>query len=136
MLENIRSLSANYDELIKNVKNIFIKAPFIALSETWLKRKSILSTFCQDEHKYILTCSGQRGKSRRVAIMCRENTRMPTFKESNIPELRILTVKTALSGQIMFITVVYKALQLRNLTFQDKLMTHLIETGNHVMPIT
>ena len=31
----------------------------------------------------------------------------------------------------MFTTVVYKAPKLRDLTFQDELMTHLIEIGNH-----
>ena len=62
--------------------------------------------------------------------MCRENTTMQTFKETNIPELQFLIVKT-FSGQTMFITVVYKAPKLRDLTFQDELMTHLIEIGNH-----
>ena len=63
--------------------------------------------------------------------MCREKTTMQTFKETNITKLQILTVKTTFSGQTMFITVVYKAPKLRDLTFQDGLMTHLMEIGNH-----
>ena len=63
--------------------------------------------------------------------MCREKTTMQTFRETNITKLQILTVKTTFSGQTMFITVVSKAPKLRDLTFQDELMTHLMETGNH-----
>ena len=87
--------------------------------------------FCQDEYKYILTYNRQRGKDGGVAIMCREKTTMQTFRETNITKLQILTVKTTFSGQTMFITVVSKAPKLRDLTFQDELMTHLMETGNH-----
>ena len=60
-----------------------------------------------------------------------ENSSMQTFKETNIPELQILAVKTTFSGQTMLITVVCKAHKLRELTFHDELITHLIETGNH-----
>ena len=56
---------------------------------------------------------------------------MQTFNETNKPELQILTIKTTFFGQTMFIAVVYKAPKLRDLTFQDQLMTSLIETGNH-----
>ena len=94
MLQNIRSLGANYDEIMINVKNTSSKVPFIALMETWLKPISNLSTICQDEYIYILTCSRQRGKGGGIAIMCREETTMQTFKETNIPELQILTVIT------------------------------------------
>ena len=93
MLQNICSPGANYDYLIINVRNIFKEVPFIALTETCLKPISNLSTFCQDDYKFILTCSRQRGKVGGVAIICSENTGIQTFNDTNIPELQILTVK-------------------------------------------
>ena len=107
MLQNIRSLGANYNELMINLKNTSSEVLFIALTETWLKPISNLSTICQDEYRNILTCSRQRGKGGCIAIMCREKTTIQTFKDTNIPELQIITVITSFSGQNMLITVVY-----------------------------
>ena len=63
--------------------------------------------------------------------MCRKKTKFHTFKETNLPELQTVTVKSYFSGQAMFIAALYKAPNLRDAKFQNELMTDLIETGHH-----
>ena len=88
-LQNIGPLGANYDELTLNIKN---EAPFTALTGNWFKIMSNLSTNCQDTNKNKLTGCRQRGKSRGVAVMCREKTKMHSFM-TNLHELQSVTVK-------------------------------------------
>ena len=114
-----------------NVKNIFNEVSLIALTETWLEPISNLSILCQDTYKNVLARSRQRGKDRGVAIIRRDNIQMQTFKQTNLPDLQILIVKIYFSGQTMFITLLYKATKLRNVTFPIELMTPLIETGHN-----
>ena len=105
MLQRARSLGVNYDELLINVKNIFTEIPLIALTENWLKPISKLLLFSQHTYKNIITCSRQGGKGGSVVIMCRENTKMQTFKVTDLTELQIPTVKTYFFGRTKFITV-------------------------------
>ena len=67
LLQNIRSIQRNFDELEVRLHQLDTKSHNIALTETWTSEKTMKGSFQLTSYSKLITCDGEsRGEGVRV----------------------------------------------------------------------
>ena len=98
---NIRCLSAHFDEFEAYLSAESIKPSIIALTETWLRDESNLSQFSLKGYHKLIACNRSNGERGGVGLFLDESFKFKVLLKDTLSELLVVETFTPLKTYIM-----------------------------------
>ena len=124
MLQNIRSLTKNFDELILKIASLKEKPIAICLTEAWLKDKFSSNIFLIDGYDQLVTSNSEK-RGGGVAIFVQKKFNVKIRGSLNLNNIPAVSVYFSIGAKKLSVTCVYIPLNATTIATFDVLSTYL-----------